>query len=83
MFWVDLFGFPSGGLPEKDVGRRYFALIVTSLAVVGAFLISWWAFEYLNVVIAAIVCIASFVIAFIGALWAVGLILPSKIRSER
>lgn len=83
MFWFDLLGFPSGGLPEKDVGRRYLAIVVISLAIVGALLISWWAFQHWNVVFAAIVCIVSFVTAFIGALWAVGRILPPNIRSER
>ena len=83
MFWFDLFGFPSGGLPEKDVGRRYLAIGVISLAFVGAFSISWWIFQHWNNVIAAFVCIATFAIAFIGALWAVGRILPQKIRSER
>ena len=83
MFWFDLLGFPSGGLPEKDVGRRYLATAVIASLVVGAFSISWWAFLHWNTVIAMIVCIVSFAIAFIVALWAVGRVLPPKIRSER
>jgi len=81
--WFDLLGFPSGGLPEKDAWRRYLSAVAIGILLVGAFLASWWAFSHLNIVIAAIVCIASWVIAFIVALWAVGRILPPKIHSER
>jgi hypothetical protein len=83
MSWFDFLGFPSGGLPEKDVGRRYLATAVISLAIVGALLISWWAFQLWNIFSAAIVCIVSFVIGFIGALWAVGRILPPEIHTGR
>ena len=84
MSWFDLVGwFSSRGIPEKDVARRYLGAAVISLLLVGAFLASWWAFVHWNIVITMIVCIVSFVIAFIVALWAVGRILPPKIRSER
>jgi hypothetical protein len=83
MFWFDLFGFPSGGLPEKDVKYRYAAIAVIAVSFVGAFLVSWWAFNHWSIIISAIVFIISFVIAFTVALWAVGRILPPKIHSER
>lgn len=83
MFWADFLGFPSGGLPEKDVARRYLATAVIAALVVGAFLVSWWAFLHWNIAVATIICIVSSVISFIVALWAVGRILPPKIRSER
>jgi predicted lysophospholipase L1 biosynthesis ABC-type transport system permease subunit len=83
MPWFDFLGFPSGGLPEKDVGRRYLATAVISLAIVGALLISGWAFQHWNIIFAAIVCVTSVVIGFIGALWAVGRILPRKIHTGR
>lgn len=83
MFWADFLGFPSGGLPEKDVARRYLATAVIAALVVGAFSVSWWAFLHWNIAVATIICIVSSVTSFIVALWAVGRILPPKIRSER
>ena len=83
MFWFDFLGFPSGGLPEKAVARRYLATAIIAALVVGAFLVSWCAFLHWDIVGATIACIVSVVIAFIVALWAVGRILPPKIRSER
>ena len=87
MSWLDLlwnlFGYPSGGLPEKDVARRYLATAVIAALMIGATTASWWAFVDWNIIVATIVCIVFFVIAFIVAFWAVGLILPSKIHLER
>ena len=87
MSWLDilwnLLGCPSGGLPEKDVARRYLATAVIAALMIGATTASWWAFMDWNVVVATIVCIMSFVIAFIVALWAVGRILPLKVHLER
>jgi hypothetical protein len=87
MSWLDLlwnlFGYPSGGLPEKDVARRYLATAVIAALMIGATTASWWAFVDWNIIVATIACIASFVIAFVVALWAVGRILPRKIHLDR
>lgn len=82
--WFDVGGwFASRGISEKEVGRRYLATAIIALLTVGACLVSWWAFEQLNAVIATVICIASWAIAFIVALWVVGRMLPPKIHSER
>ena len=84
MSWFDLLAwFSSRGIPEKEVARRYLSTAAIGLLMVGAVSASWWMCQHWNIVIAVIVCIVSWVIAFIVALWAVGRILPSKIHTNR
>ena len=68
---------------SDDMWRRNLAAGVVGLLLVVAFLVSWWAFVHWNIVVATIVCIVSVVTAFIVALWAVGRMLPAKVRLER
>jgi hypothetical protein len=75
--------FSARGIPEEEAERRYLAAAVIGLLFVGACSVSVWVFLHWNIVAAMIVCIASWVIAFIVALWAVERILPPKIHSER
>lgn len=75
--------FSARGIPEKEAERRYLSAAVIGVLMVGAISVSCWSFLHWNIIVATIICIVSFVIAFIVALWAVGRILPSKIRSER
>ena len=84
MSWFDLLAwFSSRGIPEKEVARRYLAIAAIGLLMIGALSCSWWVFAHWNIIVAVILCIASWVIAFIVALWAVGRILPAKIHTSR
>lgn len=84
MSWFELMGWlPSRGIPDNEADRRYLSGAGTLLSWVGACFVSGWAFVHWSILIATIVFIGSFVTAFIVALWAVGRILPPKIRSGR
>lgn len=78
-----LVGWVGSGLIEKDAKHRFLASVITFLAVVIAFSASYWGFRHWPLAIAIASCLASVAVVFVVTFWAIGRILPTKIRTLR